>query len=191
MSDYTIIQAEGKSKGGIVVASKKIRQIAYSAIMAAMVCAATMVIRIPSPTGGYINPGDGLVLLCGWLLGPWYGGAAAGIGSMLADLMMGYAAYAPGSLLIKGVEALAAGLLFRAMNRSFQAQLFSGLMGGAIMTAGYFGYTALLLGRGLGAAVSVPGNLVQAAMGIVLSILIYHALRHTLKDSRMMNERGV
>lgn len=164
------------------MASGKNRQIAYSAVMAAMVCAATMVIRIPSPTGGYVNPGDGLVLLCGWLLGPWYGGVAAGIGTMLADMMMGYAAYAPGSLLIKGFEALAAGLLFRAMNRGIHAQLFSGLLGGVIMTAGYFGYTALLLGRGLGAAISVPGNLVQAALGIVLSILIYHGLRHVVNQ---------
>ena len=162
--------------------SGKTRKIAYSAVMAAMVCAATMVIRIPSPTGGYVNPGDGLVLLCGWLLGPWYGGVAAGIGTMLADMMMGYAAYAPGSLLIKGFEALAAGLLFRAMNRGIHAQLFSGLLGGVIMTAGYFGYTALLLGRGLGAAISVPGNLVQAALGIVLSILIYHGLRHVVNQ---------
>ena len=164
------------------MASGKNRQIAYSAVMAAMVCAATMVIRIPSPTGGYVNPGDGLVLLCGWLLGPWYGGVAAGIGTMLADMMMGYAAYAPGSLLIKGFEALAAGLLFRAMNRGIHAQLFSGLLGGVIMTAGYFDYTALLLGRGLGAAISVPGNLVQAALGIVLSILIYHGLRHVVNQ---------
>ena len=173
------------------MASGKNRQIAYSAVMAAMVCAATMVIRIPSPTGGYVNPGDGLVLLCGWLLGPWYGGVAAGIGTMLADMMMGYAAYAPGSLLIKGFEALAAGLLFRAMNRGIHAQLFSGLLGGVIMTAGYFGYTALLLGRGLGAAISVPGNLVQAALGIVLSILIYHGLRHVVNEIGLINERGV
>ena len=173
------------------MASGKNRQTAYSAVMAAMVCAATMVIRIPSPTGGYVNPGDGLVLLCGWLLGPWYGGVAAGIGTMLADMMMGYAAYAPGSLLIKGFEALAAGLLFRAMNRGIHAQLFSGLLGGIIMTAGYFGYTALLLGRGLGAAISVPGNLVQAALGIVLSILIYHGLRHVVNEIGLMNERGV
>jgi uncharacterized membrane protein len=150
-----------------------------------------MVIRIPSPTGGYVNPGDGLVLLCGWLLGPWYGGVAAGIGTMLADMMMGYAAYAPGSLLIKGFEALAAGLLFRAMKRGIHAQLFSGLLGGVIMTAGYFGYTALLLGRGLGAAISVPGNLVQAALGIVLSILIYHGLRHVVNEIGLINERGV
>ena len=171
--------------------SVKLRKIAHSAVLAAMVCAATMVIRIPSPTGGYVNPGDGLVLLCSWLLGPWYGGAAAGLGSMLADLLMGYAHYAPGTLLIKGFEAVAAGLLFRALGRGLRAQLVSGFVGGIIMTAGYFGYTALLLRRGLGAAASVPGNLVQAGVGILLGVLLYHALRHTISQRDYSDERGV
>ena len=169
----------------------KTRKIAYSAVMAARVCAATMVIRVPSPTGGYVNPGDAIVLLCGWLLGPWYGGAAAGLGTMLADVMMGYAVYAPGSLFIKGIEAVTAGLLFRALGRGLRAQLVSGLVGGAIMTAGYFGYTALLLRHGMGAAASIPGNLVQAAVGLLLSILIYHALRHTVAQREITDERGV
>lgn len=171
--------------------SLKIRKIAHSAVMAAMVCAATMVIRVPSPTGGYVNPGDALVLLCGWLLGPWYGGAAGGLGTMLADLLAGYAHYAPGSLLIKGLEAVAAGLLFRSLGRGLRAQVVSGFIGGIIMTAGYFGYTALLLGRGLGAAASVPGNLVQAALGLVLGILIERALRHTVAQPFDADERGV
>ena len=32
---------------------------------------------------------DIVVLLAGWVLGPMYGGAAAGLGSMLADLVSG------------------------------------------------------------------------------------------------------
>ena len=49
-------------------------------MFAALSCAATMVIRIPTPIGG-------LCLLAGWILGPWYGFAAAGLGSALADLL--------------------------------------------------------------------------------------------------------
>lgn len=53
-------------------------------MFAALSCAATMVIQIPIATG-YLNFGDGLCLLAGWFLGPWYGFAAAGLGSALAD----------------------------------------------------------------------------------------------------------
>ena len=44
------------------------------------------------------------------------------------------------------------------------------------MVAGYFGYKALILGKGLAAAASIPNNLVQAAVGIVLSVVLYTAL---------------
>lgn len=158
---------------------KKLHSVIYSALMAAMICAATLVIRIPSPTGGYVNAGDCVVLLAAWLLGPWYGAAAAGIGSMMTDVLMGYAVYGPGSLVIKGLDAMVAGLIFRSMGRRTAAQIVSGLAGEAVMTTGYFLYTALLLGRGWGAAVSIPGNLVQSGVGLGLAMLLFHALRYT------------
>ena len=69
--------------------SKKTRTIILAALLAALTTVATMIIRIPTPTLGYIHLGDGLVLLCGILLGPGLGAVAAGIGSMLADLFGG------------------------------------------------------------------------------------------------------
>ena len=57
----------------------------------ALVCTATMVIRIPTPgTNGYIHPGDALVILSGIFLGPVQGLLAAGSGSALADFRGGY-----------------------------------------------------------------------------------------------------
>ena len=61
------------------MSDKKIRFMVTAAVMAALTYVATTVVRIPAPTGGYVHMGDGLVLLCGWILGPWWGGAAAGI----------------------------------------------------------------------------------------------------------------
>ena len=52
-------------------------------MFATLSCAATMVIQIPIATG-YLNFGDGLCLLAGWILGPWYGFAA---GIVLAVLL--------------------------------------------------------------------------------------------------------
>lgn len=161
------------------MSDKKIRKLVISAMMAALTYVATMVIQIPSPMNGYVNLGDCFVLLCGWLLGPWYGGAAAGIGSMLTDLLSGYGHYAPGTFVIKGLDALVAALLFRTMGRTSTAALVSGLVGEAIMVAGYFGYAALLLGKGLGAAASIPGNLVQASLGLLIGFLLLKVLQKT------------
>ena len=106
----------------------RIRKLVYAALMAALTYVATMVIQIPSPMQGYVNLGDCCVLLSGWLLGPWWGGAAAGIGSMLTDLLNGYAHYAPGTFVIKGCMAIAAALLAKAMGRKAGGYVVSGIV---------------------------------------------------------------
>ena len=77
-------------------------------MLAALTCIATMVIKIPSPLNGYLNLGDCVVLLAGWMLSPVYGFLAAGVGSALADLFSGYVVYAPATFVIKGLMALVA-----------------------------------------------------------------------------------
>ena len=161
------------------MSDKKIRKLVVSALMAALTYVATMVIQIPSPMNGYVNLGDCFVLLSGWLLGPWYGGAAAGIGSMLTDLLYGYGYYAPGTFIIKGLDALMAALIFNAMGRTNVAAIVSGVVGEVIMVVGYFAYAGLLLGKGIGAAASIPGNLVQAAMGLVIGFVLLKVTQKT------------
>ena len=125
------------------------------------------------------------VLLSGWLLGPWWGAAAGGIGSMLADLLLGYGHYAPGTLIIKGVMALVAALIFKAFRKNGAGALVSGVVAEIIMVAGYFGYAGLLLGKGIGAAASIPGNLVQGAVGLVAGFLLLQVARRTHLEEKL------
>lgn len=161
------------------MSDKKIKSMVMAAVMAALTYVATTVIKIPAPTGGYVHIGDGLVLLCGWILGPWWGGAAAGIGSMLVDLLGGYGHYAPGTLVIKGCMALVAALIVKAMKESKASYVISAVVSEVIMVAGYFGYASLLLGKGWGAAASIPGNLVQGAMGMVIGLVLLVVLKRS------------
>ena len=85
------------------------KRIVMAAMLAALTCVATMVIKIPSPLKGYLNLGDCVVLLAGWMLSPVYGFLAAGIGSALADVFSGYVLYAPATFVIKGAMALVEG----------------------------------------------------------------------------------
>ena len=159
------------------MSDKKIRTMVMAAVLAALACVATMVIQIPSPMNGYVNLGDCFVLLSGWLLGPWWGAAAGGIGSMLADILLGYGHYAPGTLVIKGLMALVGALVFKALGKKSAAALVSGVVSEVIMVVGYFGYAGLLLGKGIGAAASIPGNLVQGAVGLVAGFLLLQVAR--------------
>ena len=95
---------------------REIKRLVLAALFTALTVVATMVIRIPAPLVGYANLGDTMVLLSAWVLGPVWGMAAGGIGSMIADLL-GYPPYAVATLVIKALMALVAGGIFRAMGR--------------------------------------------------------------------------
>ena len=61
--------------------NKSLKNLVMAALFAALSCVATSIIRIPTPgTGGYIHPGDAIVILSGVFLGPVYGLFAGGIG---------------------------------------------------------------------------------------------------------------
>ena len=68
---------------------KIVMDIVLAALLAALACVATMLIQIPTPFKGYVNLGDGVVLVAGWILAPKYVFLAAGVGSALADLFSG------------------------------------------------------------------------------------------------------
>lgn len=162
-------------------------KLVMAALFAALTCIATLVIQLRvTPTGGYVNLGDCLVLLCAWLLAPVYGMAAAGIGSMMADIISGYAVYAPATLIIKGLMALASGAIFRwctrhAKNRRTMLAgcLLSAVAAETIMSCGYCGYEAWVLGLGPAALLGMPGNILQAACGIVSSTAVYSLLQRS------------
>lgn len=151
-------------------------KIVYTALLTALVCVSTAVITVPTPTNGYVHLGDSILLLAAFLLGPIYGTVAAGVGSALADLLLGYLLYAPGTLVIKAVMALVAALTARAMKRKLLGQIIGGVAAEAIMVGGYFLYAALIFGESWGAAVGIPANLVQGAFGIVAGVLLHIAL---------------
>lgn len=106
---------EKTSAKNIITDSRSSVKITMTALFAALCCIATMVIQIPTPTNGFINLGDCIVLISGYLLGPVYGALAAGIGSMLADILSGYAYYAPATFIIKAVMAVCAYYLYKAL----------------------------------------------------------------------------
>lgn len=160
---------------------KDVKKLVLAALFAALTCALTMVIKIPTPgTGGYIHPGDAMVVLCGVLLGPWYGFFAAGIGSMLADLIGGYFVYVPATFLIKGLVALAAGLAYHMAQQKFDKPVVGVVLGGiadvVFVAGGYFLFESVLYGIG-GAAASVLPNVVQGVSGLVLSLVLYPILK--------------
>lgn len=164
-----------------------------AALFAALTCICTMIIKIPTPTGGYIHPGDGMVLLCGIILGPGMGALAAGIGSMLSDLFSGYMVWVPATFIIKALTAMVASVLFRKssqlLSRNKAAStvrvILGGVVGEALMVFGYFlfeiglnaasngGFTAAAIAGGIAySAAGIPANIVQGVTGVVIACVL-------------------
>lgn len=156
----------------------KILKLVTAALLAAMTCVVTMIlpIKIPYGNGGYIHPGDGFVLLSGIILGPFYGGFAAAIGSMLADLLSGYVQYAPATFIIKFIAAAIGAVSYRKIRH--RSVILAGIFGGVVVTIGYFLYDSFLSGSAAAAFTGVPFNLLQNVMGIIIaSVLVPLLLR--------------
>ncbi|NLY30704.1 MAG: ECF transporter S component, partial [Firmicutes bacterium] len=85
-------------------------------------------------------------------------------GSALADLLLGYAHWAPWTLVIKAVEGLIAGVLGHSIYRQegrVSGRVVASLAVSALwMVAGYYAAGGLMVGFDVALA-SVPGNLVQ------------------------------
>ena len=167
---------------------KKTRKILTAAMLAALTCVATL-INIPS-VDGYKNLGDCIVILSGCILGPAFGAAAAGIGSALADLILGYAYYIPGTLVIKALMGCLMGAAYLAAGRRCSLKLLGAmLVSEIIMVAGYFAYSALLLGQFEAAVLSIWGNVLQGVIGIVGAALILKAFEKNNTISKFLDRK--
>ena len=153
---------------------QKTKRIVITALMTSMVCVATMIIKIPSPMKGYLNIGDCIVLLCGWLLPPGYGFIAAGLGSALADLFSGYVIYAPATFVIKGSMALVAYVIFKLMHKKIgklSSYIIGGVLAEMLMVSGYFVFEGFLYGF-IPSLVNIPANGVQGVAGVVIGTVM-------------------
>lgn len=91
-------------------------RIASMALSTALVLTATIVINVYVPaTRGYFNIGETMIYLVALLFNPVTAAFAGGVGSALADIVLGYSIYAPATLLIKAAEGAVASILVRKM----------------------------------------------------------------------------
>ncbi len=173
-------------------------------LLATLTCIATMIIKLPTPGGGYVNLGDGFVLACGMLFGPVYGALAAGAGSSLADCINGYSYIAPATFVIKAFTATGAAICYRLLTRHHVSERYSyinvsiaGAAGEFFMILGYYIYKAatpiyesgrlnrvVVQSAALSAASELPYDLLQAAAGIVIAVVMTPLLARLITRSR-------
>ncbi len=180
-------------------------QVALIAVFTALTTVATVIVSVPFPTStGYLNFGDALVMLSGFLLGPTGGFIAGGFGSAMGDVALGYTHFAPITFLVKGCEGAVVGMFckktimtarstdrlargFRA-SASFRATDLLGLVLAAMtMMIGYFLFEIPLYGFGAALAEAVTVNWIQVCVGVMVTLILGPSLRHYL-NAQMPSE---
>ncbi|MFO8017957.1 MAG: ECF transporter S component [Promethearchaeia archaeon] len=161
--------------------------IAVTSIFAALICIVTMLIAIPVPaTQGFINIGDALVMSAGLLFGPFIGALAGGVGSMFADLFLGYTLYAPATLVIKGLEGLVVGLISnpKKKHKRIDFRDITGIViGGLIMVIGYFIYEMILFGLNVALLEVFLNGLIQFGVGAIAALIFVGTVRQNIIES--------
>ena len=154
--------------------------------MAALTCVCTLVVRVPVPgTHGYVNMGDGILMLAALLFGPKIGFAAGAVGSALADIAGGYAIYAPVTFFVKGLEGAALGFIahrhFSEKPSSFRTFLGFGIAS-FVLVGGYFAAEFFMFGFPAALA-GIFANCGQALAGCALALATGTALSKVVRRS--------
>lgn len=139
--------------------------IALTGLMGALVLVGTF-LNIPIPLPGdrtMLSLGNVFCILSGLILGPVYGGLAAGIGSFIFDLVGGWASSAPFTLVFKFLMAFVCGLI--AYGKGTAPQKLGRLIAAAV--CGSLTYCVLYLGKSY-----IEAALLGNAVGAIQTILI-------------------
>lgn len=165
------------------------REVATTAVGIALVTVMVILVRIPVPaTGGYWHTGAVAETFVAGAFGPIIGAVAAGVGAALADLIGGYASFAPLTLLAHGSTGLLVGLL--GWRRGWIGMLSGWILGGFSQVAIYFLGEAFVYQYGVaGASAELPGNLAQVGLGIVGILLFWRVKRAYPEIDRITGER--
>ena len=168
---------------------KKIKDMVYTALFAALVCVATFIIKVPSPiTGGYTHLGDGFIFVAVILLGKKNGAWAGSIGAALADIIGGYSFYALPTFIIKGFMALIMGSMIEKLPSKIKNKWIAGaVMGSLWQVLAYYLVGSLFVGNFITTISEIPGNVIQSVAGIIVSAAFLGVFKNTPIGKRMLH----
>ena len=171
-------------------------RLVFSAVMAAMVFVVTL-FRFPL-LGSQVHFANAVCLLSGLLLGPVWGGAAAGMGSFLYDLCLYNKG--PVNLLItfvtKFLMATICALVYRAFGkkRNQPVPLIISCVAGALSYVVMYmlksGIDGAIAGKGFWAVIGTkfPASIINAGAAIIATPIFYSAVHPALKSAGIQKE---
>lgn len=147
--------------------------VAISAVFAAATAVGTMAVSVPVGVG-FLNFGEIVIYTAAFLFGGVVGGLAGGVGAAAADVLLGFAFFAPITFVVKGLEGFVVGRLAGESTRSKAVAVAAGapiMIVGYVLAVAYFEGVPAAVGREL------PIDVLQAVVGFVIALPLSEALK--------------
>lgn len=163
---------------------KPLFRFAIAGCLSALTLCATLFIHIPLPNGGYLNAGDAVVLISGFLLSPKLAFLSAAVGSALADIISGYTIYSPVTFIIKGAMALLVGIAVtygKRKNHKTKIPILCFIVAELIMVIGYYIFEGFLYGF-IASLPNAAMNLLQGLFGVLAAFIILSVILRRIKE---------
>ncbi len=179
--------------------NRTVTNLALTGLMGALVYVATMFFKVEIPVGAdrtMIGFANVFCVLSGLILGPAYGGLAAGVGSFLFDITGGWFSSAGVTLITKGLMAVICGAI--AWGGKSEEPRFARLVTAAvtgslaycIMYLGYSFFKLVVAGSAPEAAMismmtKAGATLLNAAVADVIAVPLFLTIRTALRRNHL------
>lgn len=167
----------------VSVTRTKTYDMIVTGMLIALVFTATLLLNIKLPitaNGGLVHLGTAMLFISSILFGPKKGAIAGGVGMALFDLVSGWTLWAPFTLITRGLQGYIVGKIAWSGGREGKSPVFNtiaAIVSLPFMLAGYYLCEAVLFSNWIIPVASIPGNITQNVVGLIVAIPVCIALK--------------
>ena len=165
----------------------KTKDMVETALLTALVFVATSFINIRLPiaaSGGLVHLGTAMLVIASVVFGKEKGAIAGAVGMAIFDLSSGWALWAPFTFVIRGVMGYILGAISYSNNKNGNniiINIFAVIISGVWMIGGYYLTEVILYGNWFSPMASIPGDITQIVMALIIGIPMAKILKKYVK----------
>ncbi|MCR8745103.1 ECF transporter S component [Romboutsia lituseburensis] len=163
------------------------RDLVETALLIALVFIATRFINIRLPiasSGGLVHLGNTMLFIAAIVFGKKKGAIAGAFGMGLFDLLSEWAIWAPFTFVVRGIMGYIIGQVAWSNGKNGNnvvTNIIAIILSGVWMIFGYYITEIILYGNHIKALASIPGNVTQIIIGIIIGIPVAQILKKHIK----------
>ncbi|MED3986610.1 ECF transporter S component [Peribacillus simplex] len=163
--------------------SQNTMDLIINAMLIALVFLSTFFLNIKLPiaaNGGLVHLGTAMLFIASILFGPKKAALAGAIGMGLFDIVGGWTLWAPITIVARGLQGYIVGKIAWSKGRngnSIAFNVIATIVSIPFMIAVYYIGEGILYGNWIAPLASVPGDLVQNILGIIVAVPVCVALK--------------